>query len=114
MGKTVLITGGTSGIGLAMAEAFLRQGARVAVCGRSPEALERFSRAHPEALAIRADVTDEANRVALLDEVAARFGQLDILVNMPALSWSAISLTTPKPRRTSRPRLRLILPPPFS
>ena len=77
----VLVTGGTSGIGLSLAEAFLAQGAAVAVCGRSTAALERFSRAHPDALAIQADVTSTEARIAMLDAVAERFGRLDVLVN---------------------------------
>ena len=81
MKQVVLITGGTSGIGLALAEAFLKRGAAVAVCGRSAAALERFSAAHPDALAIRADVTVGEARRALLDAVAERFGRLDVLVN---------------------------------
>lgn len=79
--QVVLVTGGTSGIGLALAEAFIKQGATVAVCGRSESALDRFSLMHPEALAIRADVTIDEDRSAMLDKVAARFGQLDILIN---------------------------------
>lgn len=79
--KVVLITGGTSGIGLALAEAFLEQGSDVAVCGRSEAALDRFSRAHPQALAIRADVTIGEARTAMLDAVAERFGRLDVLIN---------------------------------
>lgn len=77
----VLITGGTSGIGLSLAEAFLDQGAAVAVCGRSTAALERFSRTHPDALAIQADVTNAGARIAMLDAVAERFGRLDVLIN---------------------------------
>lgn len=80
-GQVVLITGGTSGIGLSLAEAFLEQGAAVAVCGRSPAALERFSRAHPDALAVQADVTIAEARAELLEAVAARFGRLDVLIN---------------------------------
>jgi uncharacterized oxidoreductase len=80
-GQVILIAGGTSGIGLSLAEAFLEQGAAVAVCGRSLTALESFSRAHPDALAVRADVTIAAERVELLDAVAARFGRLDVLIN---------------------------------
>lgn len=79
--QVVLITGGTSGIGLSLAEAFLAQGDEVAVCGRSETALERFSRAHPDALAIQADVTSADARIAMLDAVADRFGRLDVLIN---------------------------------
>jgi uncharacterized oxidoreductase len=81
MQQVVLITGGTSGIGLGLAEAFMRQGAAVVVCGRSETALERFSRAHPDALAIRADVTLGEARRAMLDAIADRFGRLDVLIN---------------------------------
>ena len=81
MSQVVLITGGTSGIGLALAEAFLDRGDSVAVCGRSESALKRFADAHPDALAIRADVTDSADRLAMLEQVANHFGRLDILVN---------------------------------
>lgn len=81
MRQTVLITGGTSGIGLALAEAFTGRGANVAVCARSEASLERFTQAHPSALAIRADVTDSDARAAVLDAVAERFGDLDVLIN---------------------------------
>lgn len=81
MNQVVLITGGTSGIGLGLAEAYMKQGAAVAVCGRSEAALERFSRAHPDALAIKADVTVSEARIAMLDAVADRFGRLDVLIN---------------------------------
>ena len=79
--RVVLITGGTSGIGLSLAQAFLAQGAMVAVCGRSKLALDKFSREHPDALAIQADVTNADARHAMLDSVAERFGRLDVLVN---------------------------------
>lgn len=81
MKQVVLITGGTSGIGLGLAEAFMKQGAAVVVCGRSEAALERFSRAHPDALAIQADVTLGEARRAMLDAIADRFGRLDVLIN---------------------------------
>lgn len=69
------------GIGLGLAKAFLAQGAMVAVCGRSPEALDTFARTYPAALAIRADVTSAADRAVMLDQIAQRFGRLDVLVN---------------------------------
>src|SRR5215472_10274848 len=81
MRNTVLITGGTSGIGLALAEAFMRQGALVAVCARSQAALDSFRVEHPHALTIAADVTNLLAQQTLLDVVGERFGGLDILVN---------------------------------
>ncbi|QJI37067.1 SDR family NAD(P)-dependent oxidoreductase [Pseudomonas sp. ADAK13] len=81
MKKVVLITGGTSGIGLALAEAFLLQGADVVVCARSEESVLRFSQKHPGALALKADITCEPDRRAMLDTIASRFGRLDILVS---------------------------------
>ena len=79
--QVVLITGGTSGIGLALADAFASQGAAVAVCGRSETALVRFFSAHPNALAIQADITIAEARNAMLKAVIDRFGQLDVLIN---------------------------------
>ncbi|WLW56729.1 SDR family NAD(P)-dependent oxidoreductase [Streptomyces sp. YU58] len=81
MSQTVLVTGGTSGIGLSLAQSFMQAGASVVICGRSQPALDRFAQAHPQALAVRADVTDAADRAALLQAVADRFGRLDVLVN---------------------------------
>jgi uncharacterized oxidoreductase len=81
MSIVVLVTGGTSGIGLSLAKAFLDHGAEVAVCGRSQPALDRFQEAHPQALAVRADVTLPDDRTALLDAITDRFGRLDVLVN---------------------------------
>ena len=81
MGQVVLITGGTSGIGLSLAESFLREGASVAVCGRSRAGLDQFSETHPEALAIQADVTDPQARATMLQALTERFGRLDVLIN---------------------------------
>ena len=79
--KVVLVTGGTSGIGLALSRAFVSAGASLAVCARSRPALDRFQAEFPRALAIEADVTSPSAQRAMLDAVQERFGRLDILVN---------------------------------
>ncbi|MFD4948126.1 SDR family oxidoreductase [Streptomyces sp. NPDC058239] len=79
-GRTVLVTGGTKGIGAAIARAFLAAGADVLVCGRSePSELPGSGtrRAHFRAT----DVRDPAAAAALVDTAAERFGRLDVLVN---------------------------------
>jgi uncharacterized oxidoreductase len=103
MSKVVLITGGTSGIGLALAEAFLREGASVAVCARSRSALDAFRAAHPQVLAVEADVTDIAAHSALLDAVAERFGRLDIFVsNAGVLVERDFTRDDPAPEEVAR------------
>jgi NAD(P)-dependent dehydrogenase (short-subunit alcohol dehydrogenase family) len=87
-GKTVLVTGGGTGIGAAIAQLFLEEGARVLVCGRRSQVLEaRVAawRAHGlDAHAVTGDVaTDAASIVAATVET---LGGIDILVNNAALS----------------------------
>lgn len=79
-GKTAVITGGTTGIGLATARAFIAQGAHVIVTGQNQERLDKAAQElGPRAMPVRADVRAPAD----LDELAARtrdaFGELDVL-----------------------------------
>jgi meso-butanediol dehydrogenase/(S,S)-butanediol dehydrogenase/diacetyl reductase len=85
-GRTVLVTGGGSGIGRAIAEAFLANGANVAVSGRRKDKLEETLAAGPagRTLAVEADVSDDASAQAMVAAVVARFGALDVLVNNAA------------------------------
>lgn len=79
--NTVLITGGASGIGLALAERFLRSGSDVIVCGRREQML-REAQAKRPALRIRVcDISSETGRVALFDWAVASFPRLNVLVN---------------------------------
>jgi NAD(P)-dependent dehydrogenase (short-subunit alcohol dehydrogenase family) len=79
-GKTVLITGGTSGIGLATAKLFRDEGARVAVTGRNAESLERAqTELGGEALVIRSDAGNIQDISSLMEQVQTRFGKLDVL-----------------------------------
>lgn len=78
--KTALITGGTSGIGLATARLFLAEGARVAVTGRDESAFERVRAELGEhALVLKGDVRSIADMRAIAADVKERFGGLDIV-----------------------------------
>jgi NAD(P)-dependent dehydrogenase (short-subunit alcohol dehydrogenase family) len=80
-GKNVLVTGGSKGIGLACARAFIGEGARVAIVSRSRENLEAANTTLGEAYTVAADLTDAAAAAAMVERVEKEFGPLDILVN---------------------------------
>ncbi|MDR5815367.1 MULTISPECIES: SDR family oxidoreductase [unclassified Caballeronia] len=86
-GQVAVVTGGSSGIGLATAELFLQAGASVAICGRDAARLERAERGlrdgFPAAqlLVARCDVLDAIDVSAFASAVQARFGRTDMLVN---------------------------------
>src|SRR5918992_3281510 len=80
-GKNVLVTGGSKGIGLACARAFIGEGARVAIVSRSRENLEAAKKTLGEAYTIAADLTDAEAAAAMVERVEKEFGPLDILVN---------------------------------
>lgn len=78
-GKRVVITGGTSGIGLATAKALLSRGARVLVTGRTPASLEKARAAlGPGAIVAASDAVSDID--ALVARVAGEFGGVDLLV----------------------------------
>jgi NAD(P)-dependent dehydrogenase (short-subunit alcohol dehydrogenase family) len=83
-GKIVLITG-SRGFGLALAREFGRRGARLALCARNSDELQRacgsLADEGIEAVAFPCDITNESEIGPLLDRVLQRFGRLDILVN---------------------------------
>jgi len=79
--NTVLVTGGASGIGLALAERFLRAGSTVIVCGRREEKLREAKDKHPELHTRVCDVADESQRVALAEWAVRAFPRLNVLVN---------------------------------
>src|SRR5256885_14089745 len=84
-GKTVLITGGSRGLGLVLAREFAAEGANVAVCARDPAELERARRdlegRGARAFAFPCDVTDRAQVKELVEVVTRHFGGVDVLVN---------------------------------
>lgn len=83
-GRTILVSGGSRGLGLIIARELVRQGARVAISGRDEQTLER-ARAELErtgvAIAVRADVTKQADVDRMVREVQARLGPIDAVIN---------------------------------
>ncbi len=79
--RTILITGGTSGIGLEMAKQLLTRDNVVIVTGRDQSKLDQAKRALPSLHIVKSDVSDPAAIKALEAEVVARFPALDILIN---------------------------------
>ena len=85
-GKVALVTGGSRGIGLGVAKALVANGYHVAINGRREAAevepvLAELRSAGAEAMYCRADVAELPDHARMLDEIFARFGRLDVLVN---------------------------------
>jgi NAD(P)-dependent dehydrogenase (short-subunit alcohol dehydrogenase family) len=83
--KTVLITGGSRGLGLVMARELAREGARIVICARDNDELERahsdlISRG-AQVLAITCDITDQHQVNTMIDDVETHFGEIDVLIN---------------------------------
>jgi uncharacterized oxidoreductase len=79
--RTILITGGTSGIGLELARQLLPRGNTIIITGRGQDKLEAAQRALPGVHVFKSDVSDPAAIVTLHDAVLAQFPALDILIN---------------------------------
>ena len=97
-GKRALITGGTSGIGLETARRFLEEGARVAITGHSPAALDAARKELRDVIVIEADAGDAADQRKVAEEIRKAFGQLDVLfINAgiaelkPIGQWDAVA-----------------------
>lgn len=90
--KVAIITGGTRGIGFATVEAFLKEGAKVAMCGSRQEtvdkALEKLSAYKESLMGICPKLDDYQSVSDAFDKVVKRFGKLDILINNAGLAAS--------------------------
>jgi uncharacterized oxidoreductase len=80
-GRTILITGGSGGIGLAFALKFVELGNEVIVTGRRESVLEEVKKRHPKLNTIQSDVADPAQIAALAARVRMEFPKLDVLMN---------------------------------
>src|SRR6476661_171701 len=84
-GKTVLLTGGSRGLGLVVARQLVQQGVRLAICARDRAELERarveLEECGGEVLSVPCDVTDRSQVDRMVQQVRDRFGQIDILIN---------------------------------
>ena len=91
-GKVAVVTGGTRGIGLMIAEAYVRAGAKVYVSSRKAEVVaetERHLSELGECVGIPADLSTEAECRRLAEEISRREDQLHILVNNAGATWGA-------------------------
>src|SRR5580765_2152976 len=99
-GKTAIVTGGGSGLGLQMAEALAELGANMVLCARRPERCEEAAAAlrdqyGVEAVGLRCDVRDRAQIDAVVEASVERFGTIDVLVNNSGTTWGAPAVDYP-------------------
>lgn len=92
LNKVVVVTGGSDGIGKALVEAFLQQGAKVATCGRNYDKLYQLQSTHSgQPLLIHtADVSKEQDCKLFIEKVVQSFGSIDILINNAGVSMRAL------------------------
>jgi gluconate 5-dehydrogenase len=97
--RKVLVTGGTSGLGLAMASALAAAGARVALTGRSAARAAEVAAGLPGAVGLGLDVREESSVARAVDQAWSRLGGIDMLVNN-----AGIGMRTVNPRFMTDPR----------
>jgi 3-oxoacyl-[acyl-carrier protein] reductase len=87
--RVSVVTGSTGGIGLAAARLLAEEGARVAVCGRDTDRVERARAESGAELGVVADLAEPGAPEALISEVAARLGPVEVLVNNIGVAYQA-------------------------
>src|ERR1700742_5276687 len=107
-GRTILLTGGSSGIGLALAQRFVAKGNVVIVTGRRASALDELRAALPSVTTIVSDSGDAADRARLAAEVTSRFPDLDVVVNNAGIQRK-LDLLHPEPWEETREEIGINL-----
>src|SRR4051812_6432296 len=87
----VLVTGGTSGLGLAMASALAAAGVTVALTGRSGRRASSVAAELPDAVGIALDVRDESSVSRAVDQVWSQLGGIDMLVNNAGIGMRTVN-----------------------
>ncbi len=87
-GNHILITGGATGIGLALATAFLSKGNQVAICGRRQDKLDRVKQSLPQIIIIQADLTTSDGRSTLISQTLAALPNLNVVINSAGIMQS--------------------------
>ena len=80
-GNTILITGGATGIGLALARSLAEKGNQVIICGRSEAALQKVQQDVPGLATYICDITDASSRHAMIEGLKARYPKLNVVIN---------------------------------
>src|ERR1035437_9963005 len=92
--KIAIVTGASSGIGLATAQLLAKNGAKVVLAARSKDKLIELSKTLPDSLVIQTDMTDEAQIKAMVAKTVEHFGRVDILVNNAGRGYDAAIVDT--------------------
>jgi len=88
-GKVAIVTGASSGIGLATAQLLSKNGAKVALAARSLSKLQKISKQLQDSLVIQTDMSNEKQIKAMVAKAFKHFGRIDILVNNAGRGYDA-------------------------
>ena len=120
--KVAIITGASRGIGYAIAQAYIEEGAKVALCGSRIASAEKaagaLKKVYPEAdiLPIGVDISNTESVDAMVKATIAHYGKIDILVNNAGVTstkliwWDPLSVSVPLPRKCRRRVVPLLTP----